>query len=659
MSFRSASDDGNRCRQEVQGTEAETAGHMNRDAGCLADSIMLTKLTPEVSEEGPQTAHSPGPTLTFQKLHYCVRESRGPFQKGPEKEILKDVSGIMKPGMNAIMGPTGSGKTSLLDVIAGRKDPHGLRSGQVLVDSKVVTSDLRLSSAYVVQDDILMGTLTVRENLAFSGNLRLPPGLYSSLDKEVKVSRIIEELGLQDCAETKIGTEFLRGVSGGERKRCSIGMELITSPSLLFLDEPTTGLDANTANSIIALLQRLSRKGKTIIFSIHQPRFSIFRLFDHLTLMNKGEIIYAGLAEQAVSYFEDLGYKCELFNNPADFFLDITNGDITPTQDSPDAVLGAEDALAQKYRESRFFRELMEQLETMVLAVDPGMRAVRDKPNYATSFLFQLWVVCGRTVKNILRNPQTSYAQLILNVIFAILVGLIYYQIPHSLPEALQNRIGAFFFLIINMVFGNLSAVELFINERALFIHENSSGYYRTSVYFLSKVFADLVPNRIIPVFLFSSIAYYMMGLKPDVEAFLLFALTMSLASLASVGLAFLVSASVSSFAMANILIALPFVFMMVFGGFLVNLNSMLSWMSWMQWTSIFRYGLQAVTINELKGQVFSSNFTIITGEMYMKQQGIDYSMWGFWQNEVALLGIMSVCMTLAYVQLLRINRWK
>ncbi|XP_048843517.1 broad substrate specificity ATP-binding cassette transporter ABCG2-like [Brienomyrus brachyistius] len=639
MSFRSASDGGNRCRQEALGTESETTGHMNPHTGCLADGIMLTKWTPEVPEEGSQTAHSPGPTLTFQKLHYCVQERRGPFQKGPEKEILKDVR--------------------LLDVIAGRKDPHGLRSGQVLVDSKVVTSDLRLSSAYVVQDDILMGTLTVRENLAFSGNLRLPPGLYSSQDKEVKVSRIIGELGLQDCADTKIGTEFLRGVSGGERKRCSIGMELITSPSLLFLDEPTTGLDANTANSIIALLQRLSRKGKTIIFSIHQPRFSIFRLFDHLTLMNKGEIIYAGLADQAVSYFEDLGYKCELFNNPADFFLDITNGDITPTQDSPDAVMGTEDSLAQQYRQSRFFRELMEQLETMVLAVDPGVLAVRDKPRYATSFLFQLWVVCGRTVKNILRNPQTSYAQLILNVIFAILVGLIYYQIPHSLPEALQNRIGAFFFLIINMVFGNLSAVELFISERALFIHENSSGYYRTSVYFLSKVFADLVPNRIIPVFLFSSIAYYMMGLKPDVEAFLLFALTMSLASLASVGLAFLVSASVSSFAMANILIALPFVFMMVFGGFLVNLNSMLSWMSWMQWASIFRYGLQAVTINELRGQVFSSNFTIITGEMYMKQQGIDYSIWGFWQNEVALLGIMSVCMALAYVQLLRINRWK
>uniref|UniRef100_A0AAX7VBS2 ABC transporter domain-containing protein n=1 Tax=Astatotilapia calliptera TaxID=8154 RepID=A0AAX7VBS2_ASTCA len=515
-------------------------------------------------------------------------------------------SGIIRPGMNAIMGATGSGKTSLLDVLAGRKNPAGLRQGNVLVNGKVVTSDLRLSSAYVVQDDILMGTLSVRENLLFSANLRLNPKDHSTADKHQQVNTIIEDLGLTDCADTKIGTEFLRGVSGGERKRCSIGMELITSPSLLFLDEPTTGLDSNTANCIIGLLHKLSRRGKTVIFSIHQPRYSIFKQFDHLTLMHKGEVVYAGAADHALMYFTDLGYQIEPFNNPADFFMDITNG------------------------------------ETKSTVQWDMMR-----------------VVCGRTVLNTLRNPQTSYAQLALNIFFAILVGLIYYQMPLTLPEALQNRSGAFFFLIINMVFGNLSAVELFINERAIFIHENSSGYYRTSVYFLSKIFADLIPNRMIPIIVFSAIAYYMMGLKPAFETFLCFALTMSLVSLAGVGLAFLVSASVSTFAMANILIALPFVFMMVFGGFLVNLNAMLSWLSWVKWISIFKYGLDALYINELKGLFLYSNNTVISGEYFLEQQGIDYSVWGFWRNVVALLGIIFVCMCLAYVQLRRINRWK
>uniref|UniRef100_A0A8B9JMP8 ABC transporter domain-containing protein n=1 Tax=Astyanax mexicanus TaxID=7994 RepID=A0A8B9JMP8_ASTMX len=562
----------------------------------------------------------PGPTLTFQDIRYVVRESQGPCRKkAPEKDILKNVRSEKVPA--SLLMQYSSYECRLLDVIAGRKDPRGLRTGQILVDNKIVTSELRLMSAYVVQDDILMGTLTVRENLLFSANLRLPRQQYSDSDKEKKVKNIIEQLGLEDCAHTKIGTEFLRGVSGGERKRCSIGMELITSPSLLFLDEPTTGLDSNTANSIMGLLHRLSRTGKTIIFSIHQPRYSIFRLFDHLTLLHKGEMVYAGPANKAIQYFHGLGYECEPFNNPADFFLDITNGETLSSVPTADPKL-------------------------IILCL-------------CVCVCVQLRIVCWRTLLNLARNPQTSYAQIMLNIVFAVLVGLIYFQLSHTIPEALQNRNGAFFFLIINMVFANLSAVELFINERALFLHENAGGYYRTSVYFLSKVFVDLVPNRIVPIVIFSAIAYYMMGLKPAFTAFLCFSLTLSMVSLAAVSLAFLASASVSSFAMANIFIALPFVFMMVFGGFLVNLNSMLSWLSWLQWISIFKYGLDAVTINELTGQVFYGNGTIITGDMYLQILGMDYSTWGFWQNHVALLGIILVCMTLAYIQLRRINRWK
>ncbi|KAF3852390.1 hypothetical protein F7725_005745, partial [Dissostichus mawsoni] len=565
----------------------------------------------------------PGPTVTFSNLLYCVQDKRLCFKRGPEKYILNDVSGILRPGMNAIMGATGSGKTSLLDVIAGRKDPAGLRQGQVLVAGKAVTPDLRLSSAYVVQDDILMGTLSVRENLLFSANLRLNPRHHTSADKNSRVDAIIQDLGLTDCAGTKIGTEFLRGVSGGERKRCSIGMELITSPSLLFLDEPTTGLDSNTANCIINLLYRLSRRGKTVIFSIHQPRYSIFRKFDHLTLMHKGE--WCTQEHQTKHWITSQTLVCfqiESFDNPADFFMDITNGEAKSTLGTL-TTAECKNPLATKYRQSQLCQKVVEELNHVNKSIAEGVKGHDEPADYVTSFCYQMRVVCGRTVLNSLRNPQTSYAQLALNIFFALLVGLIYYQMPLTLPEALQNRGGAFFFLIINMVFGNLSAVELFINERAIFIHENSSGYYRTSVYFLSKIFADLIPNRIIPIFIFSAIAYYMMGLKPSFVAFLCFVLTMSLVSLAGVGLAFLVSASVSSFAMANILIALPFVFMMVFGGYLVNLNGMLIWLSWLKWISIFRYGLNAAFINEMSGQFSTANTTKIPGEFFLESQAL------------------------------------
>nr|XP_026696019.1 ATP-binding cassette sub-family G member 2-like isoform X2 [Ciona intestinalis] len=270
-------------------------------------------------------------TLTFHDIRYEVRQKLDDVPlcgKTAMKEILLGVSGLLPPGLNAIMGPTGSGKTSLLDVLAQRKDPKGLKEGIVLINGERPPVDFRLMSGYVVQDDVVMGTLTVRENLAFSANLRLSTKKFDAKARKLKVDDVIEQLGLQACADTPVGNEFVRGVSGGERKRVNIGMEMILDPPVLFLDEPTTGLDANTANSIVLLLYKLASGGRNIIMSIHQPRYSIFSLFDRLVLLNKGNIVYRGVAKKAVHYFKDIGFSCPRFHNPADFFLDIVGGDV-------------------------------------------------------------------------------------------------------------------------------------------------------------------------------------------------------------------------------------------------------------------------------------------------------------------------------------------
>jgi ATP-binding cassette subfamily G (WHITE) protein 2 len=186
-----------------------------------------------------------GSTITFHALNYtlttrkCCNICPLPCVKKQDKRILYDINGIFKPGMNAILGPTGSGKSSLLDILADRKDRKGLE-GQVLLDGQVQTDDFKYRVGYVVQDDIVSGTLTVRENLAFSANLRLSTQT-SRQQKKTIIDQVIEQLGLEKCADTKVGTEFTRGISGGERKRTNIGMELVLSPSVLFLDEPTTG----------------------------------------------------------------------------------------------------------------------------------------------------------------------------------------------------------------------------------------------------------------------------------------------------------------------------------------------------------------------------------------------------------------------------------
>ncbi|CAH8533250.1 unnamed protein product [Schistosoma guineensis] len=267
-----------------------------------------------------------GAKLSFHHISYEVKIQKTLCSKPVIKTILDDVSGILRPGMNALMGPTGSGKSSLLDVLAGRKDPRFL-SGKVLIDGRPQPKNFKCISGYVVQDDIVMGTLTVRENLSFSAALRMTMHCTTE-ERNQKVNDIIDELGLNAVADSKVGTELVRGVSGGERKRTSIGMELITEPPVLFLDEPTTGLDAYMAGQVVKTLKALAKRGRTIIFSIHQPKYSIYKLFDTLTLIYRGQIIYHGLAKkEPIRYFGRLGYVCENHNNPPDFFMDVIHGE--------------------------------------------------------------------------------------------------------------------------------------------------------------------------------------------------------------------------------------------------------------------------------------------------------------------------------------------
>ena len=182
-----------------------------------------------------------GSVIRFQSVSYHLNSSvcSLPFRKKSPKQILYDLSGIFRPGMNAIMGPTGSGKSSLLDILPNRKDRQGLQ-GNILLNGQTQGDDYKYRVGYAVQDDIVSGMLTVRENLMFSAHVRLSVKIPSQEKKRI-VDKVLLQLGLEKCAETRVGNELQRGVSGGERKRTNIGMELVLSPDVLFLDEPTTG----------------------------------------------------------------------------------------------------------------------------------------------------------------------------------------------------------------------------------------------------------------------------------------------------------------------------------------------------------------------------------------------------------------------------------
>ncbi|XP_073330902.1 broad substrate specificity ATP-binding cassette transporter ABCG2-like [Pagrus major] len=610
-----------------------------------------------------------GATVSFHNIHYKVTQGGGCLRRKNRttKDILIDLNGIMKPGLNAIMGATGSGKSSFLDVLAARKDPAGL-TGEVLIDGAPQPPNFKCLSGYVVQDDVVMGTLTVRENFTFSAALRLPASV-SQEEKEQKVNKLIQELGLGRVADSKVGTQLIRGISGGERKRTNIGMELIIDPSVLFLDEPTTGLDASTANSVLLLLKRMANNGRTIILSIHQPRYSIYRLFDSLTLLVNGKQVYHGPAQTALEYFSDIGYTCEAHNNPADFFLDIINGDSTAVAlsnseyEDPESVLnskrGIEDKLVDEYRNCHYYRQTKAELERII----QGKQVTTVRPSrtitYNTSFLTQFRWVLKRTFRNLMLNPQTSVAQVAVTLFLALVVGAIFFNVQLN-DSGMQNRFGALFFITVNQCFSSLSSAELFISERKLFIHEYISGYYRVSVYFLSKILSDIITLRTIPAIVFTCVAYFMIGLKPTVEAFFLFMFSVTLVAYTATSMALAISADQTVVAIANIFMTIACVFMMIFAGLLVNLPSIVGWLAWLKYLSIPRYGISALLVNEFTGLNFCTGNTTIgcTGEDFLTVQGVDYSTWGFWQNHLAL-GIMTICfLAIAYLKLRFIRKF-
>ncbi|XP_060030117.1 broad substrate specificity ATP-binding cassette transporter ABCG2-like [Erinaceus europaeus] len=621
-----------------------------------------------------------GSMLSFHNICYRVKVKCGSLLDGStwEKEILKNVNGIMGPGLNAILGPTGGGKSSLLDVLAARKDPQGL-SGDVLINGKPRPANFKCISGYVVQDDVVMGTLTVRENLQFSAALRLPETMTMG-EKNQRVCQILQELGLDNVADSKVGTQFTRGVSGGERKRTSIGMELITDPSILFLDEPTTGLDSSTANAVLLLLKRMSKQGRTIIFSIHQPRYSIFRLFDSLTLLASGRLVFHGPAQEALGYFESAGYQCEAYNNPADFFLDVINGDssavILNRDNESDETRGIMEPtqietlciekLAELYVNSTFFREtniVLSHLSVVLKQKSPTSEEI----TYATSFCHQLRWISKRSFKNLLGNPQASIAQIIITVILGLLVGAIFYDLKND-PAGIQNRAGVLFFLTTNQCFSSVSAVELFVVEKKLFIHEYISGYYRVSSYFFGKLLSDLLPMRMLPSVIFTCITYFLLGLKPLAASFFIMMFTLVLVAYTASSMALAIAAGQSVVSIATLLMTISFVFMMILSGLLVNLRTVVPWFSWIQYLSIPHYGYVALQHNEFLGQNFcpgvnvtinnSCSYATCTGEEFLINQGIDISPWGLWKNHVALACMIIIFLTIAYLKLLFLKKF-
>lgn len=237
------------------------------------------ELTSDYDDEPDDTLNSAEISMTFSDISYIVAG----------KPILTNISGYVEPGqMLAVMGPSGAGKSSLLDILA-KKHKRGVTSGRILINGMSPTrQQFKRITGFVDQDDSLMGTLTVRETLTYAALMRLPRHMPLQ-KKQKRVEEVIQELGISKIADSMIGIPGQRGISGGEKRRVSIGKELVTSPSLLFLDEPTSGLDAYNAGVVMECLKKLAHEGKrTVVVTIHQV--SVF--FFYFIFFARLQVIY-------------------------------------------------------------------------------------------------------------------------------------------------------------------------------------------------------------------------------------------------------------------------------------------------------------------------------------------------------------------------------
>eukprot|EP00038_Savillea_parva_P006744 m.165565 g.165565 ORF g.165565 m.165565 type:complete len:699 (-) comp12579_c0_seq1:1083-3179(-) len=495
--------------------------------------------------------------------------------------ILSDVKGSARSGeVLALMGPTGSGKTTLLSTLAQRNEATLRTFGSIRYGDMhryQFCKALKPRIGFVEQDDIVVPQLTVRQSLMISAGLRIGKHMTEQ-EQRNRVEEVISSLRLNKCADSRIGGDGARGISGGERKRLCIGTELLTKPRLLFLDEPTSGLDSSTAETVVNLLKDLAQSDNvTVICSIHQPSSQIFHSFDKLAFLHNGRCIYHGPGGKAsVDAFAAAGMMCPKHYNPPDYFMGLaTDGtlDDQATQKRLTASIPLDEYTAEALRSHD---------EDIIVLKEP------TSDRYAASFGTQLSKLALRSWLRSKGQKLTAESWVLYGGL-ALITGLGWLGLKDSESDVFLRSGLALWVLGTWLFFPLIAALSLLGPERALALKELAVGAYRPSAYYIATA-ALVLPFEFLFCGFYTVIVYLMtfwnyLYIEQLISMILLNYL--SIIVFYSIGMLFAAGVPARHLMVTNLCFI---TFCFSFAGFFVPYRDMEDWLKWTEHANPFTY---------------------------------------------------------------------
>ncbi|CAL4953778.1 unnamed protein product [Urochloa decumbens] len=569
--------------------------------------------------------------LAFTGLTYSVRAKHHgggrpsllPLQRRPDRvtaaaaadahaprtrALLDNISGEARDGeILAVMGASGSGKSTLIDALADRISRGALKGGVTLNGEPLTGHILKSISAYVMQDDLLFPMLTVAETLSFAAEFRLPRAL-SAAKKRARVQALIDQLGLRAAANTIIGDEGHRGVSGGERRRVSIGTDIIHDPILLFLDEPTSGLDSTSAFLVVKVLRRIAESGSIVITSIHQPSQRILGLLDRLILLSGGRTVFSGPPSSLPSYFAEFGFPVPDDENRAEFALDlIREFESSPTGTKPlvDFHRAWQRMHAPAADEDRTAPPAMSLKEAISASISRGKLVsgsdvageAASVHTYANPFWVEMKVLTRRSAINTRRMPELFLIRLGAVVVTGAILATVFFRLDQS-PKGAQERLGFFAFAMSTMFYTCADALPVFLQERYVFLRETAYGAYRRASYVLSNAIVSFPPLVVLSLS-FALTTFFAVGLAGGVPGFAFYTLAILASFWAGSGFVTFLSGVIPHVMIGYTVVVAILAYFLLFSGFFINRDRIPGYWIWFHYLSLVKYPFEGVLQNE------------------------------------------------------------